>query len=225
VADEAASRELAVRTGIAVLAGGAGLLGPDTGAAVTALTPVLEAVLSRVLHSLSRHRSAHVAETPEDAAEAAGDPVELLVERRALGNISDVKVTGPLTLTMTMDKAYNPTWFTDNELSQLTPMPMAWDKTASGPSDCTAVTADCAKVYAYLDSQSKSLSTWVSSPVWSVVDGPWKLASFNADGNSTLIDFELTDEGAYRGCSSRRPGGMSARSTESCECLSGRRGP
>jgi peptide/nickel transport system substrate-binding protein len=140
-------------------------------------------------------------------------------------NISNVKVTGPLTLTMTMDKAYNPTWFTDNELSQLTPMPMAWDKTASGPSDCTAVTADCAKVYAYLDSQSKSLSTWVSSPVWSVVDGPWKLASFNADGNSTLIDFELTDEGAYRGCSSRRPGGMSARSTESCECLSGRRGP
>ncbi len=36
---------------------------------------------SRVLHSLSRHRSAHVAETLEDAAEAAGDPVELLVEK------------------------------------------------------------------------------------------------------------------------------------------------
>ena len=32
-------------------------------------------------HSLSRHRSAHVAETLEDAAEAAGDPVELLVEK------------------------------------------------------------------------------------------------------------------------------------------------
>ena len=102
-------------------------------------------------------------------------------------NISNVKVTGPLTLTMTMDKAYNPTWFTDNELSQLTPMPMAWDKTAAGASDCTAVVADCAKVYAYLDSQSKSLSTWVSSPLWSVVDGPWKLASFNADGNSTFV--------------------------------------
>jgi len=102
-------------------------------------------------------------------------------------NISNVKVTGPLTLTMTMDKAYNPTWFTDNELSQLTPMPMAWDKTAAGTSDCVAVVADCAKVYSYLDSQSKSLSTWVSSPLWSVVDGPWKLASFNADGNSTFV--------------------------------------
>jgi peptide/nickel transport system substrate-binding protein len=98
-----------------------------------------------------------------------------------------VKVTGPLTLTMTMDKAYNPTWFTDNELSQLTPMPMAWDKTAAGASNCAAVVADCAKVYSYLDSQSKSLSTWVGSPLWSVVDGPWKLTSFNADGNSTFV--------------------------------------
>ena len=78
-------------------------------------------------------------------------------------NISNVKVTGPLTLTMTMDKAYNPTWFTDNELSQLTPMPVAWDKTAAGASNCVAVMADCAKVYSYLDSQSKSLSTWVGS--------------------------------------------------------------
>jgi peptide/nickel transport system substrate-binding protein len=88
---------------------------------------------------------------------------------------------------MTMDKAYNPTWFTDNELSQLTPMPMAWDKTAAGASNCAAVVADCAKVYSYLDSQSKSLSTWVGSPLWSVVDGPWKLTSFNADGNSTFV--------------------------------------
>ena len=102
-------------------------------------------------------------------------------------NISNVKVTGPLTLTMTMDKAYNPTWFTDNELSQLTPMPVAWDKTAAGASNCVAVMADCAKVYSYLDSQSKSLSTWVGSPLWSIVDGPWKLASFNADGNSTFV--------------------------------------
>ena len=102
-------------------------------------------------------------------------------------NISDVKVVSPTTLTMTMDKAYSPTWFTDNELSQLTPMPLAWDKTAAGPSNCVAVVSDCAQVYSYLDSQSKALSTWVTSPLWSVVDGPWKLASFNPDGNSTFV--------------------------------------
>jgi peptide/nickel transport system substrate-binding protein len=102
-------------------------------------------------------------------------------------NVSNIKVVSPTELTMTMNKAYNPTWFTYNELSQLTPMPKAWDRTASGPSDCTDVVADCAKVYAYLDSQSKAMSSWAASPIWSVVDGPWKLTSFNPDGNSTFV--------------------------------------
>ncbi|HUN33128.1 MAG TPA: ABC transporter substrate-binding protein [Trebonia sp.] len=102
-------------------------------------------------------------------------------------NVTGVKVVSPTTLVMTMAKAYNPTWFTYNELSQLTPMPLAWDKTAAGPSNCAGVVSDCAKVYSYLDSQSKALSTWATSPLWSVVDGPWKLASFNPDGNSTFV--------------------------------------
>ena len=102
-------------------------------------------------------------------------------------NISDVRAVSATTLTMTMAKTYNPAWFTDNELSQLTPMPLAWDRTAAGPSDCVAKVSDCAAVYSYLDSQSKALSTWVASPLWSVVDGPWKLASFNASGNSTFV--------------------------------------
>jgi peptide/nickel transport system substrate-binding protein len=102
-------------------------------------------------------------------------------------NVSDVKAVSATTLTMTMEKAYNPAWFTDNELSQLTPMPLAWDRTAAGPSDCVAKVSDCAKVYTYLDSQSKALSSWATSPLWSIVDGPWRLASFNADGNSTFV--------------------------------------
>jgi peptide/nickel transport system substrate-binding protein len=102
-------------------------------------------------------------------------------------NVSDVKAVSPTELTMTMDKAYNPTWFTYNELSQITPMPQAWDRTASGPSHCTTTVSDCSAVYSYLDSQSKAMTSWASSPVWSVVDGPWKLASFNPDGNSTFV--------------------------------------
>jgi peptide/nickel transport system substrate-binding protein len=102
-------------------------------------------------------------------------------------NVSNVKATSATTLTMTMDKAYNQTWFTSNELSQITPMPEAWDRTASGPSHCTTTVSDCAAVYSYLDSQSKDLSGWAGSPVWGVVDGPWRLASFNSDGNSTFV--------------------------------------
>jgi peptide/nickel transport system substrate-binding protein len=102
-------------------------------------------------------------------------------------NVTNVKATSATTLTMTMNKAYSPTWFTYNELSQITPMPKAWDRTASGPSDCTTTVSDCKAVYTYLDSQSKSMSTYASSPIWSVVDGPWKLQSFNADGHATFV--------------------------------------
>jgi peptide/nickel transport system substrate-binding protein len=102
-------------------------------------------------------------------------------------DVSNVTAANDSTLTMTMNKSYNTDWFTYNELSQITPMPKAWDRTASGPSDCTDHVSDCAAVYSYLDSQSKSMSGWASSLIWSVVDGPWKLQSFNADGNSTFV--------------------------------------
>jgi peptide/nickel transport system substrate-binding protein len=106
-------------------------------------------------------------------------------------NVSNVKATSPTTLTMTMNKKYNSTWFTSNELSQITPMPMAWDITSAtgkpGSGGCTTNVSDCAKVYTFLDSQSKALSGWASSKIWSVVDGPWQLQSFNSDGNSTFV--------------------------------------
>jgi peptide/nickel transport system substrate-binding protein len=106
-------------------------------------------------------------------------------------NVSGVHATSPTTLTMKMNKAYNPTWFTYNELSQITPMPQAWDVTslsaAPGSGGCTTAASSCAKVYSFLDSQSKSMSGWSSSKIWSVVDGPWQLKSFNSDGNSTFV--------------------------------------
>ncbi len=101
--------------------------------------------------------------------------------------ISNLKVVSPTELTFTMDKAYSPTWLVYNDLSQVTPMPAAWDRTASGPSNCATTVSDCTAVYNYLDAQSKNLSGYVSSPLWSVVDGPWKLSAFNADGHVTFV--------------------------------------
>jgi peptide/nickel transport system substrate-binding protein len=102
-------------------------------------------------------------------------------------NVSNIKVVSSTELTMTMNKAYSPTWFQYNELSQITPMPAAWDRTASGPSNCDTTVSDCAAVYNYLAAQAKDLSTYASSPVWGVVDGPWKLSAFNADGHMTFV--------------------------------------
>jgi peptide/nickel transport system substrate-binding protein len=102
-------------------------------------------------------------------------------------NVSNIKAVSPTELTMTMSKSYSPTWFLYNDLSQVTPMPEAWDRTASGPSHCSTNVKDCAAVYTYLDAQSKNLSGYVGSPLWSIVDGPWKLSAFNADGHITFV--------------------------------------
>ncbi len=102
-------------------------------------------------------------------------------------NVANIRAVSPTELTMTMNKAYSPTWFLYNELSQVTPMPTAWDRTAKGPSGCTAAVQDCAAVYNYLNAQAGDQHAYVSSPIWSIVDGPWKLSAFSADGHVTFV--------------------------------------
>jgi peptide/nickel transport system substrate-binding protein len=101
--------------------------------------------------------------------------------------VSNIKVVSATELTMTMDKSYSHNWFVYNELSQITPMPTAWDRTASGPSHCETTVGDCAAVYNYLNDQAKDLTTYATSPLWGVVDEPFKLTAFNADGHLTMV--------------------------------------
>jgi len=102
-------------------------------------------------------------------------------------NTSDITVVSPTELTMTMDQSYSPTWFLYNELSQITPMPAAWDRTAAGPSSCATTIKDCAAVWSYLTGQATHLSTYATNPLWQIVDGPWRLSAFNADGHVTFV--------------------------------------
>ncbi len=101
--------------------------------------------------------------------------------------VSSIKVVSPTEIQMTTNKAYSHSWFLYNDLSQITPMPAAWDKTASGPSNCATVVKDCTAVYNYLNTQAKNLPGYASSPLWGIVDGPWKLTAFNADGHVTMV--------------------------------------
>jgi peptide/nickel transport system substrate-binding protein len=54
-------------------------------------------------------------------------------------------------------------------------------------SHCDTTVADCAKVYNYLIAQNRNLSSYATSPLWGVVDGPWKLSAFNSDGALTMV--------------------------------------
>lgn len=103
-------------------------------------------------------------------------------------DIKDVKATSKYTMTMTITSPqFSQTWFDNNMLSEITPMPMAWDVTANGPSDCVTKISDCRAVYTYLAAQSAlSPKTYPSSKLWSVVDGPWKIKYLDSLGNLTL---------------------------------------
>ncbi|HEX4062086.1 MAG TPA: ABC transporter substrate-binding protein [Streptosporangiaceae bacterium] len=110
-------------------------------------------------------------------------------------NIRSISVTGADQVTLRLTRAYSSLWYTYNELSQITPMPMAWDVTttgaAPGSGGCTTDTAadhwaKCKAVYNFLAAQSKDSSGYAASPIWSVVSGPFKLASFSPSGADTF---------------------------------------
>lgn len=106
-------------------------------------------------------------------------------------NVTSVTKTGPQTVTFRLTQKYSSDWFTYNELSQVTPMPMAWDvtKTAAkaGSGGCTQSVSNCKAVWKFLTEASKNLKGYVKSPIWSVVDGPWKLGSFSSRGQYTFV--------------------------------------
>ena len=122
-------------------------------------------------------------------------------------DVTKVAVDSATRITFTFDKPYNTRWITDNELSQITPLPVAWDITAAGAAPgsggCSAAaygTGDtpCTAVYRFLSRQAgydptnptapnSQLATYATNPLWQVVDGPWRLKSFDASGRVVMV--------------------------------------
>jgi len=103
-------------------------------------------------------------------------------------NVKSVSAPDDTTVAFTFDKKYSQQWLTYNQLGQITPMPNAWDMTSdTAKGTCATDVNGCKAVYTYLNGQSKDLATYATSKIWSVVDGPWKLKAFNADGHITFV--------------------------------------
>jgi peptide/nickel transport system substrate-binding protein len=102
------------------------------------------------------------------------------------------------TVSFTFDRAYSRNWVLLNQLTMINPMPKAWDRTADGPSDATHDPEQAAAVYDYLMAQNGDptaednthRTAWADSPVWSVVNGPWRLRSYTAGGVVTFVPNE-----------------------------------
>jgi peptide/nickel transport system substrate-binding protein len=105
-------------------------------------------------------------------------------------NVVSYKATGPYTFVMHLNASYDPIWFTDDQLSLLMALPQhAWDKTskAGRVGNYDKTTAGAKAVYKFLSGQASDLSTYSSNPLWQVVDGPWKLQSFQSDGQAVFV--------------------------------------
>lgn len=115
-------------------------------------------------------------------------------------NVVSYSAPDPSTFVITFNKAYDPEWVLYSELSQLFPMPLAWDRTSlSQPAPTSdnghlpdTTKSGAAGIYKFLDAQSKKLGSWATSPLWSVVDGPMTISSklgggFTSSGEVTLV--------------------------------------
>jgi peptide/nickel transport system substrate-binding protein len=91
----------------------------------------------------------------------------------------------------------NPTFFFQSQLALIQPMPShAWAKaSATGPTLDFTKPANAKKIYDFLSKQSSTLGTYASNPLWQVVDGPYKLTSFNTTSN----DWSMTPNKSYSG--------------------------
>jgi peptide/nickel transport system substrate-binding protein len=102
-------------------------------------------------------------------------------------NIKSFTIVSPSTFRLQLTQAYNPGWFTGNQLSMITPLPQAaWDTEGSAVGNYDLTTAGAKKVFSYLAAQSGKIASYDSSPLWKVTDGPFTLQSWNTSGQVVL---------------------------------------
>jgi peptide/nickel transport system substrate-binding protein len=110
-------------------------------------------------------------------------------------NIASYTATGPETVVIKLKSAYSSIWYTYNQLAILYPFSLTWDVTKAGaaPDSGGCLTdsaadgwAKCRAVWSFLNSQNKDTATYATNPLWKVVDGPFRLTSYNIDGNYTF---------------------------------------
>jgi peptide/nickel transport system substrate-binding protein len=100
-------------------------------------------------------------------------------------NVTSMSAPNATTVVFNLDKSYSTNWFLYNELSQITPFPAhAWDKesTTGKIGNYTTTTAGAVAVYKYLTAQASTTSTYATNPLWQVVDGPFKLKTYETTG-------------------------------------------
>ncbi len=93
-------------------------------------------------------------------------------------NVKSIGYLSKTRFAITFNRTYNQYWLQQNELNSIIPMPQhAWDRTSlSGPvGNYDQSKKGAVAVWTFLNKQSTEGSTYATSPLWRVVDGPWAI--------------------------------------------------
>jgi peptide/nickel transport system substrate-binding protein len=105
-------------------------------------------------------------------------------------NLKSYTAVNVTTVKFVLKAPINPTFFDDNGIDYITPMPQqAWDKTsANGPVGNYDMTPSGAKaVLAFLQKEASDSTTYTTNPLWKVIDGPWQLQSFGGSSSPDVF--------------------------------------
>jgi len=97
-------------------------------------------------------------------------------------DITHVTYEGPYEFSLTLNHAYNPVWFSGNQLTWIYPLPVqTWDKTCSScrVTNAAATPQGASRVLRFLYQQSAHLATYGTNPLWKDIDGPWELTAYD----------------------------------------------
>ncbi|HEX3793411.1 MAG TPA: ABC transporter substrate-binding protein [Acidimicrobiales bacterium] len=107
-------------------------------------------------------------------------------------NLVSMSTPNTTTLVLNFSATYNQNFIFLDQLGGMEPLPaQAWAETsASGPIVDFTDPANAKAIYTFLNAQSNDLSTYGTNPLWQVVDGPFKISSFDpaTDGNTLVAN-------------------------------------
>jgi peptide/nickel transport system substrate-binding protein len=111
--------------------------------------------------------------------------------------VASVSTPSAMSIVFHLTRAVNPSYFTLDQLGSLEPIPAhVWAKSSvNGKLLDFTNPANAKAIYNFLAAQSKDYATYATNPLWQVVDGPYKLSSYN----STSGSFDLTPNTSYDG--------------------------
>ncbi|WP_166660207.1 ABC transporter substrate-binding protein [Paenarthrobacter nitroguajacolicus] len=104
-------------------------------------------------------------------------------------DLVSAKATSKDTVTLVLSNAYNPSFLTNSVLSRVVPLPStSWNKSSDGGTALDYSNPENAKaIYDYLNTSSQDQKTFATNPLWQVVNGPFRLKTFDASTGAFTV--------------------------------------